>query len=412
MRHSSLEQTWLPAALLATLTLLVGALQSFGNEPQLQWRRAQTPSPSASSPSPARTRLRATQPRDSRGYNVIQVGHNDPFDEGQGRWNSSNDSTPAGNATLKSVIVYRGDAHPDDSANDFDSNDSDATGGYAPVQHLAQNPFEDDEQLLRDLAQPFGTTEPEEAPGPELDEPNEIGELPEPTEPMIPKAEDDLLPDIDFQVPQDNTDHEPARDPFDHRGEPDTMEAPTEREPTDRETDARRGRDRKRAEALAEAQTKAQETCSVELAELQQSRIASIDLSIAVTGQAGRDFPFECAIDNGSLYPGRCWPEATYMWKAAANCHKPLYFEQHHLERYGHSWGPCLQPIVSGAHFFTRLPVLPYCMGLKTPNECVYPLGHYRPGNCAPYMVDPIPFTWRAVLFQAGATVGVVGVLP
>ncbi|MGI9454926.1 MAG: hypothetical protein ACR2NU_00095, partial [Aeoliella sp.] len=87
-------------------------------------------------------------------------------------------------------------------------------------------------------------------------------------------------------------------------------------------------------------------------------------------------------------------------------------FEQHHLERYGHSWGPCLQPIVSGAHFFTRLPVLPYCKGLYPPNECIYPLGHYRPGNCAPYMVDPIPFTWRAALFQAGATVGTAGVLP
>ena len=77
------------------------------------------------------------------------------------------------------------------------------------------------------------------------------------------------------------------------------------------------------------------------------------------------------------------------MWKASALCHKPLYFEDEALERYGHSWGPCLDPLVSGAHFFCKLPVLPYCMGVHPPNECMYALGHYRPGNCAPYMMRP-----------------------
>lgn len=100
------------------------------------------------------------------------------------------------------------------------------------------------------------------------------------------------------------------------------------------------------------------------------------------------------------------------MWKASALCHKPLYFEDVALERYGHSWGPFLQPIMSGAHFFGRLPVLPYCMGLKTPNECVYTLGYYRPGSCAPYLVGGVPFTWRAALFQAGGAVGVAAFLP
>ena len=126
----------------------------------------------------------------------------------------------------------------------------------------------------------------------------------------------------------------------------------------------------------------------------------------------GEDFPFECSIDDGSWHDGRCWCETTYMWKASALCHKPLYFEDEALERYGHSWGPCLDPLVSGAHFFCTLPVLPYCMGVHPPNECMYALGHYRPGNCAPYMFDPMPLSCRGAAFQAGATTGAVFVIP
>jgi hypothetical protein len=100
------------------------------------------------------------------------------------------------------------------------------------------------------------------------------------------------------------------------------------------------------------------------------------------------------------------------MWKASGLCHKPLYFEQVQLERYGHSWGPYVQPIMSGAHFFATFPVLPYKMGIQTPNECVYTLGHYRPGNCAPYMIEAVPFTWRAALFEAGAWVGGAAAIP
>jgi hypothetical protein len=82
------------------------------------------------------------------------------------------------------------------------------------------------------------------------------------------------------------------------------------------------------------------------------------------------------------------------------------------MERYGHSWGPCCDTIVSGAHFFSKLPVLPYCMGLTPPCECVYALGHYRPGSCAPRQLDPVPLSFRAGLMQAGAVVGAAAILP
>ena len=113
------------------------------------------------------------------------------------------------------------------------------------------------------------------------------------------------------------------------------------------------------------------------------------EADIAITGTEGEDYPFECTIDDGQMHAGRCWEQITYMWKASAMCHKPLYFEDEQLERYGHSFTPCFQPFVSGAHFFCTCRVLPYCMGVEPPCECIYALGHYRPGSCAPYMCNP-----------------------
>ena len=165
--------------------------------------------------------------------------------------------------------------------------------------------------------------------------------------------------------------------------------------------------DRLLAEELAE-NTK---NCEEEIAVLKSARIDSIDLNIHVRGNPGEDYPFECNLGT-ETFRQRMWPQITYMWKASGLCHKPLYFEQVHLERYRHSWGPYLQPIFSGAHFFATVPILPYKMGLKTPNECIYTLGYYRPGSCAPAMIEPIGFTWRAALFEAGTVVGAAAAIP
>jgi hypothetical protein len=100
------------------------------------------------------------------------------------------------------------------------------------------------------------------------------------------------------------------------------------------------------------------------------------------------------------------------MRKASALCHKPLYFEDEQLERYGHSFSPCFQPFISGAHFFCTLPVLPYCMGVEPPCECIYALGHYRPGSCAPYMINPVPLSPRGALIEAGVITGAAAALP
>ncbi len=123
------------------------------------------------------------------------------------------------------------------------------------------------------------------------------------------------------------------------------------------------------------------------------------------------DRPSKCDLGGEDFVP-RQWAPTNYMWQASGLCHKPAYFEDVHLERYGHSWGPYVQPLMSGAHFFLNVPVLPYKMGLYPPNECIYTLGYYRPGSCAPYMLDPLPLSVRAGLAQAGATVGMAYLLP
>jgi hypothetical protein len=155
-----------------------------------------------------------------------------------------------------------------------------------------------------------------------------------------------------------------------------------------------------------------EERCAEELRKLKASRIADVNLDISLRGTAGKDFPFECTLDTGESFDPRAWSQVTYMWKASKLMHKPLYFEEVALERYGHTWGPCLQPFVSGAHFFGRLPVLPYCMGYTPPCECQYALGYYRPGNCAPYMCPAVPISPRGALMQAGAVVGTAAIIP
>jgi hypothetical protein len=123
------------------------------------------------------------------------------------------------------------------------------------------------------------------------------------------------------------------------------------------------------------------------------------------------NLPAECTLGTDPFL-GRHFVQTTFTWKASALCHKPIYFEQLQLERYGHTAGPVVQPFLSGAHFFVSIAALPYAMGVQPPNECVYQLGLYRPGSCAPWLVDPIPLSLRGALFQTGAVLGGIYLIP
>lgn len=101
-------------------------------------------------------------------------------------------------------------------------------------------------------------------------------------------------------------------------------------------------------------------------------------------------------------YRRRNWVASSVTWKASNAVHKPLYFQDINLERYGHTTGPVLQPVISSAHFFANIATMPYQMGVHLPSECQYALGYYRPGSCAPWITQPVPLSLRGALFQAG----------
>ncbi|MCA9129985.1 MAG: hypothetical protein KDB22_23015 [Planctomycetales bacterium] len=109
---------------------------------------------------------------------------------------------------------------------------------------------------------------------------------------------------------------------------------------------------------------------------------------------------------------GRNFLESQVQWTASGLCHKPAYFEAPQLERYGHEVGPVLQPLLSSAHFFGNIAILPYKMGIHPPNECQYSLGYLRPGNCAPYMIQPFPWSLRGAAVQAGVVTGAAALVP
>jgi hypothetical protein len=150
--------------------------------------------------------------------------------------------------------------------------------------------------------------------------------------------------------------------------------------------------------------------CDEALRKLRADHLAGIDLDIRVGGRAGNDYPCECRLE-GQVFEPRRFATTTFTWKAAGYCHKPLYFEDWNLERYGHSHG-WADPVVSAAHFFVTLPVLPYKMGVELPWECVYPLGYYRPGNCAPWTCPAVPISYRGMAVQAATVTGLVFLLP
>ncbi len=78
------------------------------------------------------------------------------------------------------------------------------------------------------------------------------------------------------------------------------------------------------------------------------------------------------------------WMPAAYTWISPAFYHKPLYFEQPNLERYGVGCARIVQPILSPIHFFGSIPLVPYKTLTHHPREKVFTLGQGRPGNCVP----------------------------
>ncbi len=106
------------------------------------------------------------------------------------------------------------------------------------------------------------------------------------------------------------------------------------------------------------------------------------------------------------------WPATEQHWSATCSRHRPLYFEEINAERYGYTSSYALQPLISAAHFFGTIPALPYKMAIDRPNDCIYTLGHYRPGSCAPRRHSHLPWQPKAVIAEAGVLAGLILLVP
>lgn len=123
----------------------------------------------------------------------------------------------------------------------------------------------------------------------------------------------------------------------------------------------------------------------------------------------------ECAVDVGVVNDARLeygWAQFDFHWAATCLCHRPLYFEDVNAERYGYTISRFFQPVISGAKFFLTIPALPYKMAVDPPHECIYTLGHYRPGSCVPWRTNYLPLKLTAAAVEVGTIAGLILLLP
>lgn len=77
-----------------------------------------------------------------------------------------------------------------------------------------------------------------------------------------------------------------------------------------------------------------------------------------------------------------CAPKEVW-WVPSEISHKPLYFDDTPLERYGQSHGHW-QPLHSAARFYATFPAIPVKLFTQPPHQAVHALAAPRPGSCAP----------------------------
>lgn len=110
--------------------------------------------------------------------------------------------------------------------------------------------------------------------------------------------------------------------------------------------------------------------------------LRDISLDINVAGERPSDVAAPGASDEALVGNDlqRGFPDTVYFWQASNMVHRPLYFEQKYVERYGANFG-ALQPVASGVQFYGDVALLPVKMLRHPPCECRYSLGYERPGD-------------------------------
>ena len=128
-----------------------------------------------------------------------------------------------------------------------------------------------------------------------------------------------------------------------------------------------------------------------------------------VQGVGGSRAATQTALGDATL---TLTPSIEVNWQPTELWYRPLYFEDANLERYGYRYGVA-QPAVSAAHFFGRVPFIPYLRGAQPARGEVAALGPRRPGSpdMVPTRASFVPSP-RGALYQAGATVGGAFIVP
>lgn len=101
--------------------------------------------------------------------------------------------------------------------------------------------------------------------------------------------------------------------------------------------------------------------------------------------------------ESGWTYTNKGWVPPVYF-------HQPTYYEDTMLENHGHERCPKLQPMLSGARFYTGLFFSPYLYCLQGPLEDVSSAGRFRPGTIAPALRQRAPYSPHAIGAQAVST--------
>ena len=93
-------------------------------------------------------------------------------------------------------------------------------------------------------------------------------------------------------------------------------------------------------------------------------------------------------------------------------CYQPLYFQELNAERYGRSWG-ILQPAVSVANFYGRIPLLPYMSVSRPARRCTYHAHWALPGYRIPGREPhPLVISPAGGAAQTAALFGLILLIP
>lgn len=92
-------------------------------------------------------------------------------------------------------------------------------------------------------------------------------------------------------------------------------------------------------------------------------------------------------------------------------CYQPLYFEDANLERCGHSHG-VFTDALSAAHFFGRVPMVPYLLTAQPPERCVAALPDCPVCHRFSHEAYLPPPTKLSVATESAAVVGLIFLIP